>query len=232
MSQLDIVIPVYNEGEAILPVLRAIDAHVKTDSRILICFDQDTDTTLAALKNHSPKHPIVLIKNEGRGAHGAVMTGFHKSTAAAVLMIPADDDYNQPIVDSMVDKFKSGCEIVCASRFMKGGGMQGCPWLKAILVRVANFTLFHFAGLPTHDASNGFRLFSKRIVNTIEIQSKTGFTYSIEYVVKAHRMGYPICEIPAWWHERKTGESRFQLFKWLPGYVKWYLYAFQTRLKK
>jgi glycosyltransferase involved in cell wall biosynthesis len=172
----------------------------------------------------------VKVKNEGVGAHGAVMTGFKKSTADAVLVLPADDDYNQPMIDKMVQKLDSGCEIVCASRFMEGGSMVGCPLLKQILVRLGNFTLFHLAGLPTHDATNGFRLFTKRVVNTIEIESKAGFTYSIEYMVKCHRLGWAIGEVPVQWYERRTGKSRFQLFKWLPGYIKWYLYAFQTRL--
>jgi hypothetical protein len=48
--------------------------------------------------------------------------------------------------------------------------MVGCPWLKAVLVRAANFTLYHLAR-PTHDASNGFRLFSRRV--TIEISIKS-----------------------------------------------------------
>jgi glycosyltransferase involved in cell wall biosynthesis len=230
MTSLDIVIPVYNEGKSILTVLKAIDDHVRTPSRVLICYDNDNDTTLSALDAYKNRHPIVKVKNEGVGAHGAVMTGFKKSTADAVLVLPADDDYNQPMIDKMVQKLDSGCEIVCASRFMEGGSMVGCPLLKQILVRLGNFTLFHLAGLPTHDATNGFRLFTKRVVNTIEIESKAGFTYSIEYMVKCHRLGWAIGEVPVQWYERRTGKSRFQLFKWLPGYIKWYLYAFQTRL--
>jgi glycosyltransferase involved in cell wall biosynthesis len=230
MTTLDIVIPVYNEGKSILTVLKAIDDHVRTPSRVLTCYDNDNDTTLSALDAYKNRHPIVKVKNEGVGAHGAVMTGFKKSTADAVLVLPADDDYNQPMIDKMVQKLDSGCEIVCASRFMEGGSMVGCPLLKQILVRLGNFTLFHLAGLPTHDATNGFRLFTKRVVNTIEIESKAGFTYSIEYMVKCHRLGWAIGEVPVQWYERRTGKSRFQLFKWLPGYIKWYLYAFQTRL--
>ena len=66
--------------------------------------------------------------------------------------------------------------------------MVGCPWLKAVLVRAANFTLYHLARLPTHDASNGFRLFSRRVIDEIEIESERGFCYSIELLVKCHRL--------------------------------------------
>jgi hypothetical protein len=145
------------------------------------------------------------------------------------MMMPADDDYNQPIIDAMVTKLRSGCEIVCASRFMKGGSMDGCPLLKEILVRTANFTLYHLAGLPTHDASNGFRMFSRKVVDQIPIQSNEGFTYSIEYLVKADRLGWKVCEIPAQWHERKFGESRFRIFRWLLNYLRWYVYGVGNR---
>jgi hypothetical protein len=117
---------------------------------------------------------------------------------------------------------------VCASRFMPGGAMIGCPWLKGMLVRTANFTLHHFARLPTTDASNGFRLFSRRVIEQIPVESHQGFCYSIELLVKAHRLGWPIAEVPVRWLERRHGQSRFRVIKWLPAYLRWYAYAFAT----
>ena len=49
-AELDIIIPVYNEGDNILPVLRALKQEMKTSFRVLICYDRDDDTTLKALK--------------------------------------------------------------------------------------------------------------------------------------------------------------------------------------
>jgi dolichol-phosphate mannosyltransferase len=95
-------------------------------------------------------------------------------------------------------------------------------------VRAANFTLYHLAWLPTHDASNGFRLFSRRAVDEIAIESTRGFCYSIELLVKCHRLGWRIGETPARWFQRAHGASRFQVIKWLPDYLRWYFYAFAT----
>ena len=150
------------------------------------------------------------------------------SRAPFALVLPADDHYNATIIDAMVRTAETGCDIVCASRFMPGGSMVGCPWLKAMLVRGGNFTLRHLARLPTRDASNGFRLFSRRVVDDILIESDRGFCYSIELLVKAHRLGWRIGEVPANWFERTQGSSRFQIFKWLPVYLRWYRYAFAT----
>ena len=225
---LDIVIPVYEEGRNILATLEALERHVKARHRVLLCYDHDGDDTLEAAASRPWRFPIVPVKNKGRGAHGAVVTGFAESTAPAVLVFPADDDYNAGRLDAMVAKLNEGNEIVCASRFIPGGSMVGCPWLKAVLVRTAAFTLHHFARIPTHDASNGFRLFSRRLLDLIPIQSSQGFTYSLELLVKAHRLGLPIAEVPVDWFQRKHGASRFAVSKWLPAYLVWYRYAFAT----
>jgi dolichol-phosphate mannosyltransferase len=229
--RLDIVIPVYNEGANIVRTLSSIARAVKTPARILICYDREDDDTLAAIRSHSEELAalrIELVRNRGRGAHGAVLSGFAAGDAPFALMFPADDDYNAGILDDMAAQAQSGCDIVCASRFMPGGSMVGCPWLKALLVRVGNFTLYHLARLPTRDASNGFRLFSRRLIDEIAIESDRGFCYSIELLVKCHRLGWRIGEVPAQWFERAHGASRFQVIRWLPDYLRWYFYAFAT----
>jgi glycosyltransferase involved in cell wall biosynthesis len=229
--RLDIIIPVYNEGANILRTLQSIMRDVKTPLRVLICYDSDDDDTLPMIESNRAALralTIAFVRNKGRGAHGAVLTGFVTSSAPCAIVFPADDDYNAGILDAMVAHAESGCDIVCASRFMPGGSMVSCPWLKAILVRTSNFTLYHLGHLPTRDASNGFRLFSRRVMDEIAIESDQGFCYSIELLVKCHRLGWRIGEIPARWYERARGDSRFQVIKWLPAYLRWYFYAFAT----
>jgi dolichol-phosphate mannosyltransferase len=230
-SQLDIVIPVYNEGCNILSTLGALARELKTPARVLICYDREDDDTLPTVRDNPQIHadlPVEFVRNKSRGAHAAVMTGFAASTAAFVVVYPADDDFNAGILDRMVAMARQGHDIVCASRFMPGGTMQGCPWLKAALVRSAAFTLHHIARLPTKDPTSGFRLFSRRVIERIAVESDEGFCYSIELLVKAHRLRWRIGEVPAVWYERKHGASRFHVLKWLPAYLRWYVYAFAT----
>ena len=80
----------------------------------------------------------------------------------------------------------------------------------------------------TSDATSGFRMFSRRLIENIPVESDQGFCYSIELLVKAHRLGWRIGEVPAVWFERKHGASRFRVLTWLPAYLRWYLYAFET----
>jgi glycosyltransferase involved in cell wall biosynthesis len=228
--RLDVIIPVYKEGPNILATLRSLRA-VKTPLRVLICYDREDDNTLTTIRDGSDALcalTIEFVRNQGRSAHGAVLSGFAASAAPFVIVMMADDDYNAGTIDVMVGEAESGCDIVCATRFMPGGSMVGCPWLKAVLVRSGNFTLHHLGGLPTRDATNGFRLFARRVLDRIVIESDRGFCYSIELVVKCHRLRWRIGEVPAQWRERTRGTSRFQVMGWLPAYLRWYFYVFAT----
>ncbi|MFC1804613.1 methyltransferase domain-containing protein [Candidatus Omnitrophota bacterium] len=233
MHSLDIIIPVYNEKENIIAVLDGLRSRVKTSFCVLICYDHDNDDTLLAVRDYKNRsYEIQLVKNQGSGVHAAVVTGFRASSAPAVLVYPADDNYNLCKIDQIYDKFSQGCDIVAASRFIKGGSMKGCPWLKSILVRAASFTLYWFASIPIRDASNGFRLFSRRVIDSIVIESTRGFTYSLEFLVKCHRLGWKIDEVPVLWFERTKGKSRFRVVQWLPRYLRWYFYGFATAYLK
>jgi len=93
---------------------------------------------------------------------------------------------------------------------------------------MAAWTLYYIARLPTRDATNGFRFFSRKVIEDFEIESKVGFAFSLELLVKAHRHGYRIVEYPVHWYERKAGKSRFSTLNWIPQYLIWLRYAFST----
>ncbi len=229
MYKLDIVIPVYNEGENILETLRGLKKNVHTPFRVLICYDFDEDNTLPVIKNvNNLGMEIVFVKNPGKGVHRAIVAGFDASTASAILMFPADEAYNTGIIDAMYREFEGGSDVVVASRFMKGGSMDGGPVIKSAIVRIASFILRYIVRVPASDVSYGFRLFSKRILDRVEIESTEGFTYAIELLVKCHRLGWKVSEVPAKWLRREKGTSRFNFKKWLPHYAKWFFYALET----
>jgi glycosyltransferase involved in cell wall biosynthesis len=229
--ELDIVVPVYNEGGNILRMFRALERSVRTPVRVLICYDHDEDTTLTALRT-SPPPPfeVRLVKNQGQGVLGAIKSGLASSTAPAVLVMPADDDYNAPRLDAMVARFRQGNDIVVASRYVRGGAVGKGPFVKTFLCRCVSWAMRHLVRLPTHDATNGFRLFSRRVIDGIPIESTAGFSFSLELTVKCHRRGWPIAEVPVEWHERTEGTSRFRVFRWAPHYLKWVRYALATQL--
>ncbi len=64
MIKLDIIIPVYNENENILKILKLLETKILYNFRVLICYDSETDKTLKYLENKNIiKNEILLIKN-------------------------------------------------------------------------------------------------------------------------------------------------------------------------
>lgn len=231
---LEIVIPIYNEGKNIIKLFELFQTLVKTEFRVLLCYDLDNDD-IFNFKNEFKKFnfDIFFVKNPSVGPCSAIKQGLCFGNSDCVIVYPADDFLNFNIIDKMYLSFKEGNSIVVASRFMKGGSMKGCPLIKSILVRVASTTLYLLSSIPVRDASNGFRLFSRQLLNTVSIESKVGFAYSLELLAKCNRLKLKISEIPAQWEERSEGSSRFKILKWLPKYLQWYFYGLSTTwLKK
>jgi len=104
MARLDIIIPVFNEGENIVPALEAFRTKISTPFRVLICYDRDDDNTLPAVEAYPQRSSVdvVFVKNRDKGPHAAIMTGFEQSRAPYVLVFPADDTYNVDRIDQLV----------------------------------------------------------------------------------------------------------------------------------
>ena len=142
----------------------------------------------------------------------------------------ADDHINHNIINLCYEKFTEGYQVVCPSRFIRGGKMTGNPFLKGIITKLVSFFLFYFTSFPIKDSTNSFRLFSKELINKVKIESNKGFTLSLELTAKAHRLGYKITEIPTIWVERDKGKSRFKLFSFILPYTKWLYYIVKTSI--
>ena len=228
---LDILIPVFNEDETIVKTIENIFSAVKYDYKIIICYDYDEDPTLKIIKESFPHNSkIVFVKNFSKGFNNALISGFKSSTAKAVLVFMADDHTNHNIINLCYEKFAEGYQVVCPSRFIRGGKMTGNPFLKGIITKLVSFFLFNFTSFPIKDSTNSFRLFSKELINKVKIESNKGFTLSLELTAKAHRLGYKMTEIPTIWVERDKGKSRFKLFSFILPYTKWLYYIVKTSI--
>ena len=104
---------------------------------------------------------------------------------------------------------------------MKGGRQIGGPVIKRLLSRTAGLTLYYIARMPRKDATNNFKIYSRRAKELIDIESERGFEIGLELVVKAFKYGMTIKEVPTVWRDREIGRSRFKLIKWMPAYLRW-----------
>ena len=207
-NELDILIPVFNEGGMIVKTIKNILASVKCNYKILICYDYDEDPTLEVIKeNFFNDQKIIFVKNFSQGFNNALISGFNNTKAEAILIFMADDHINHNVINLCYEKFREGYQVICPSRFIKGGKMIGNPFFKAFLTKLASFFLFNFTSFPIKDPTNSFRLFPKELIDKVNIESNKGFTLSLELTAKAHRLNYRMLEIPSVWMERDKGKS-------------------------
>lgn len=230
-KSLGIIIPVYNEAENIGNTIESIEENVRTPHNIYIVYDFDEDNTLPVAKKFlSGGINLTFVKTPARGVINAIKTGLKKAEDDYLLVTMADlsDDYT--IVDNMCRLMEEGYDVVCGSRYMRGGKQIGGPLLKKTISRIAGVSLRYLAGLPTCDATNSFKLYRKGMINSLEIESDGGFEIGMEIVVKAHFSGLKVTEIPCIWTDRQKGRSRFKILGWAPKYLRWYFYAVKKHL--
>lgn len=228
---ISIVMPVYNEGDAIADHLDAILNVMEQPFEILVVHDTPEDTTVPALERYRDTPVVPTLNTYGRGPANAIRFGLDhaKYPIAVVTMADGSDDASQILQLSQL--VSDGAAIACASRYMRGGKQVGGPALKGLLSRLAGVSLFHLARVGTHDATNSFKAYRTSFVKSQEIESRAGFELAIELVAKARRSREPVAEIPTTWHDRDEGESNFDLVGWFPKYLRWYLHAFGPKYR-
>jgi glycosyltransferase involved in cell wall biosynthesis len=232
--ELSIVIPAYNEGESIAPVLQALDAAIGVPRELIVVWDDDADTTRPVVERLAPDVPGLrgLRNGLGPGVLNAMRAGIAAARGDFVLISMADGSDEPSVVDSMVELGRRGADVVAASRYMRGGRQVGGPVLKRLLSRAAGLSLHWFGGVATHDPTNNFKLYRRSFLAATPIESRAGFELALELTVKATLDGRRVVEVPTTWRDRTSGASRFRLRRWLPHYLRWYLVALRARVRR
>ena len=222
---LALIIPIYYEEKNIPDLLDEISKKIKIPIKLYFVYDLEEDPTLVVLKSSLKKYNLnfSLIKNiYGRGALNAIRTGIEifEEEACVIVMGDCSDDLSS--INGMYGLFCQGFHLVCASRYMRNGKQIGGSAVKRLLSYTAGISLYLLTSIPTHDPTNSFKLYSKKLTKKISIESKGGFEVGLEILTKAHILNFSISEVPTIWKDRYEGTSKFKLFRWMPNYLKWY----------
>jgi dolichol-phosphate mannosyltransferase len=228
------VLPVYNEGKNIEPVLRELVRYAPASREVLLVYDFPEDDTLPVARRLQPEMPdLRLVPNRrGRGVLNAMRSGLETASGRFVLITMADasDDYGD--LPAMLREAEDGAALVAASRYVRGGAQRGGPVVKRTLSRLAGLLLHTLGGVPIHDPTSNYKLYSRELLDRVTIESVAGFELALELSVKAHRLGLPMREVPTTWRDRTAGESHFRLRAWLPHYLRWFRYGMTTRFAR
>jgi glycosyltransferase involved in cell wall biosynthesis len=230
--RVSVVIPAYNEGESIVPVLERLFESVTLPCEALVVVDDLADATVPVVQRLAKEEPRLhcLVNDYGRGPANAIRYGIDHATTPVTVVTMADgcDDVRQ--IDDLVRLVERGVAVAAASRYMAGGQQVGGPLLKEIMSSLAGRSLRLLARVGTRDATNSYKAYSSAFVRAVGIDSRDGFEIGIELTAKARRLRLPIAEIPTIWLDRQAGMSNFRMAQWIPKYLKWYFFAFGGRL--
>ena len=229
-AALHLIVPVFNEHENFPRLVEEVERHAPRPYRLLVVYDFNEDTTVPVARQFAESRPeLVLVRNNlGRGPANAIRAGFAAVESGPAVVVMADLSDDLSTLTPMLDLYHQGYEVICPSRYMRGGSQQGGPWVKRILSRMAGLSLAWLARFPVHDATNNFRMYDAALVREMGIESEKGFEIALELTAKAFAGGARIAEVPTTWRDRTAGQSNFRLMKWLPYYLRWYLYAMRA----
>ncbi len=233
VPRVSIVVTVYNEGDTITECLDRLFESVKLSCEVLVVYDMAEDTTAPFVQEYAARDPRVkpTLNTYGRGPAFAIRFGIDAATAPVVVVTMADGCDDPAQIDPLTKLVERGVVVAAASRYMRGGSQVGGPMIKGALSRLAGRTLHVFARVGTNDATNSFKAYNADFVRAVGIESDAGFEVGLELCAKARRYRQPVAEIPTIWLDRAFGVSNFKMAKWLPKYLRWYMYAYGPALK-
>ena len=233
-----ILLPAYNEEEGIERLLERvyrIQKSFKFNLRLIVVNDGSHDNTKMVIESFKEYLDLDVINFEtNMGIENVFYEGFKRVNELSdnkediCITMDSDNTHNPYYLVSIINKLKEPCDIVIASRFLKGGGMQGVPFYRKILSDAASFLMKKFVGIPNiTDYSTFYRGYKVYVINEAlkkydkDLIDGEGFSCIINMLVKLNKMGYKFGEIPfILKYYLKEGSSGIQIFKTIKGYLK------------
>ena len=235
--KLSIILPIKNESENIVKVLKLLEESIKDINHELVFvndFSEDNSYEIIS-KEKNNNNKIKLFNNNVQGLGGAITLGIEKSEGEVVCVMMADlsDD-----ISDLKKYYKiiqeENLDAVFGSRFIKGASVSGYPVKKLVLNRIFNYlTKFLFLS-DYNDFTNAFKIYKKKaLINSMPLVSES-FNIFLEMPLKiiSRKMKYKI--IPINWRTREKGKAKFNIKELRSKYLFTLIYCFLEKnlLKK
>ena len=221
-----VMIPTYNESQNI-PLLIEELLGLKLELHILVVDDCSPDGTYKIVEECSNRNYFVhlLLRKNKRGRGSAGVDGFKKALEmGAEIIIEMDADFSHPTryIPILIEALKD-VDVVFASRLVKGGGEVNRSFGRVAVTKGANLLTRTIMRYPIHDCTAGYRLFRKKVLEKIELDSLSAEGPAIvgEVLYRIIREGFKVREVPYIYEDRRFGQSSlrasilFDCLKWL-----------------
>lgn len=235
--KVSFVIPFHNEGKNIIPMLDQVYKYClvqqkKWDFEIIPVNDRSNDNTAEILDAYAkkqqrvkPVHRLKDMEAKGNSMGNALLEGSQKATGEIIVWTMGDRADDPQTYGKIVEKIRTGYDLVFGSRYMPGGTWGSLDPTKAYLSANGTVLARFLFQIQVHDITNAFRGFRKGLLSHLRIDS-SGFAISPEFAIKAHLAGYRLGEVPTIYYDRVEGVSNFKLWHMSIEYLKVYVKLF------
>jgi dolichol-phosphate mannosyltransferase len=218
-AKLSIVLPTYNESQNIVRMLDSIaqtlSPYSAAEPEIIVVDDNSPDGTadIASLHarniSNNKKLHVEVIRPEGKlGLSSAIVAGLQSATGDMLVVMNGDFSHPPQMIPSIIDALQnSSCDIVVASRYVKGGSIIGWPFKRRLLSKGATKIAQYGLGIEVRDPGSGFFAFRRDIIHGIKFDA-IGYKMLLEILVKTK--GARVKEVPYTFINRRTGTSRLE----------------------
>ena len=215
---ISLVLPTYNEKDnisSLIPRLEDVIKKNKYDAEIIVVDDSSPDGTAKVAEDLGKKYGnvrvIVRKKKEGIGA--AIREGYDSANGDIIMSMDVDS-LDPEDIPSFVSKINDGFDLVVGSRHRKGGVYEkkaAKTRLKKVISTAGNRFIKGITGLKLSDFTLNYRAMKKEAWKAIKTE-RNGSDFLVEMILKIHKKGFKVGEIPVVFKDRVAGSSKIRLF--------------------
>jgi len=239
-GQVSIIIPTYNESQNIINILKSIGSNLPKNllTQAIIVDDNSPDGTGKIVEDYMKNlkkmanYTIEVIHRKAKdGLGSAILNGIQHAKGDTIVVMDSDFSHPPQIIPKLIESVKKyQFDIAVASRYIKGGNIQGWSLKRKIMSKFATLIAKKGLGIDAKDPMSGFFAFKKNILNGLNIDA-IGYKILLEILVKTKNV--TITEIPYTFQDREFGSSKLN-YKTILDYYKsvWKLYRYGKPLEK
>ena len=215
MNNSLVVIPTYNEIENLQALVEKVVAQGAFD--VLIVDDHSPDGTgelAETLTTRFPKRVAVLHRAGKQGLGTAYRAGFNYALTRGyqhIFEMDADFSHDPRALPALRAALEDA-DVVLGSRYVRGGETKNWPIARRLLSQGGSLYAALILGLPFHDLTGGFKGFSARVLQSLDLDAirSNGYAFQIEVTYRAYQGGFRIVERPITFVDRRLGHSKMR----------------------
>ena len=215
---VSVVLGTYNEREnlaKLVPTIESVFEENRIDCEIVVVDDNSPDGTSELIRELGMKYGNVrlLWRPEKMGPGSAHADGYRAAKGDIIIGMDTDFSHDPYDIPRFLAKIDDGYDLVQASRYIEGGTYEVNSfqtWKKKMASKFGNVLIAFFSRVPLHDFTTSFRAVRRVVVENVKTES-SGNSFFMEFLVKAHRNGYRLIEIPIAFKDRVIGKSKLKL---------------------